>query len=104
MKNNENETIFDALIGEPLNRISHENLSLFAFIWTLYLARISIGGDKGNFYKIEFGNSYYTTEMKVTINRKPSEEEMNIFKESFGFDVEKAIKEFQDAGLIEVDE
>lgn len=97
------KTLFDDFIGETFSKISHENLSLFAFIWTLYIARLGTGGDVGNFYSVELGNKWYTVDFKVTIKEKMSNEEMKILMNLYGFDFEKALKEFRDAGLIDGD-
>lgn len=98
---NQDKTLIDQFIGETFSKISHENLSLFAFIWTMYIARLGTGGSKGNFYKFDIGNAFYSAELKVTIKRKMTGKECEDFKTVWGFDIEKAIKEFQDAGLIE---
>lgn len=97
------KTLFDDFIGETFSKISHENLSLFAFMWTLYIARLGTGGDVGNFYSVELGNKWYTVDFKVTIKEKMSNEEMKILMNLYGFDFEKALKEFRDAGLIDGD-
>ncbi|MCR5027020.1 MAG: hypothetical protein K6A34_06235 [Methanobrevibacter sp.] len=97
------KTLFDDFIGETFSKISHENLSLFSFIWTLYIARLSTGGDVDNFYSLEMGNKWYTVDLKVTIKEKMTIEEMKKMKEIYGFDFEKAIKEFKDAGIINGD-
>ena len=95
------ETLLDQFLGETFSKLSHENLSLFAFIWTMYIARLGTGGSKGNFYKFDICNMFYTAEIKVTIKRKMTAKEREDFKTVWGFDIDKAIKEFQDAGLIE---
>lgn len=97
------KTVLDDFIGETFSKISHENLSLFAFIWTLYIARLGTGGDVGNFYSVELYNKWYTVDFKVTIKEKMTGDEMKALKEIYGFDFEKAIKEFKDAGLIDGD-
>jgi len=98
--NGENLNV-DDFIGEAFNKISHKNLSLFAFIWTMYIARLSTGGKEGNFYKVDMGNTYYSVELKVTIKKEISDDEKEAFKHIFDFDIDEAIKQFQEAGLIE---
>ena len=100
----QDETLLDQFLGETFSKLSHENLSLFAFIWTMYIARLGTGGGKGNFYKFDIGNGFYNAEIKVTIKRKMTAKEREDFKNVWGFDIDKAIKEFQDAGLIEKEE
>ena len=100
----QDKTLIDQFIGETFTKISHENLSLFAFIWTMYIARLGTGGSKGNYYKFDIGNGFYNAEIKVTIKRKMTAKEREDFKNVWGFDIDKAIKEFQDAGLIEKEE
>ena len=90
----------NGLIDEYLNSISHENLSLFAFLWTVYFARLGTGGVKDNFYEIQLYNSFFTTDIIVTINKEPTKEEINYLKDVLDFDVGKALKEFEYAGLI----
>ena len=97
------KTVLDDFIGETFSKISHENLSLFAFIWTLYIARLGTGGDVGNFYSVELDNKWYTVDFKVTIKDMMTGDEIKALKEIYGFDFEKAIKEFKDAGLIDGD-
>ena len=98
------ETLLDDFIGETFSKISHENLSLFAFIWTMYIARLGTGGKEGNFYKVDMGNKYYLAELKVTIKNEITDKEIEELKNVFGFDIDKAIKQFQEAGLIEKEE
>lgn len=97
------KTLLDEFIGETFSKISHENLSLFAFIWTTYFARIGTGGEEGNYYQFEIGNGWFDVDFKVTIKRKMTSIEMEEFKKVWGFDVKKAISEFQEAGLVEGD-
>ena len=40
----QDETLLDQFLGETFSKLSHENLSLFAFIWTMYIARLGTGG------------------------------------------------------------
>ena len=90
------KTLLDDFIGETFSKISYENLSLFAFMWTLYIARLGTDGDIGNFYSVKMGNKWYSVDFKVTIKEKMTDEEMESLKEVFGFDFEKALNEFKD--------
>lgn len=97
----ENKTLLDDFLGETFNKISHENLSLFAFIYTLYIARLGTGGEEGNYYDVKIYNKWFDVDFKVTIKTKMSLEQMEEFKNVFGFDIYKSISEFKDAGIIE---
>ena len=97
----DDKKLIDYFIGDTFNKISHENLSLFAFIWTMYIARLGTGGVKDNFYEIGIQNGWFEVDMKVTIKKVMTSEEMKDFEEAWGWDIEKAIEEFKNVGIIE---
>ena len=97
------ETLLNQFIGETFSKLSKEDLSLFSFMWTLYIARLGTGGDVGNYYSVEMGNRWYNIDFKITIKEKMTEEQMEALEEMYGFDFKKAVERFKEAGIIEDD-
>lgn len=70
-----------------MNFISR-NMSLYHFLWVLFMQRINQRAVIGNWIKLSLNNKFFDVEIKLTIKRKPTHKDKELMREHVGVDLD----------------
>lgn len=65
------------------------NMSMYHFLWVLFMQRLNQGAVIGNWIKLNMDNKFFDVEIKLTIKRKPTFKDKQLMIENGDWDLDK---------------
>lgn len=71
------------------------NMSLYHFLWVMFVQRLNQGAVIGNWIKLGMDNKFFDVEIKLTIKRKPTFADKQLMIKNGDWDLDKLAEDLK---------